>query len=894
MQTSCGSPCYAAPELVISEGSYVGSAVDIWSCGVILYAMLAGYLPFDDDPANPDGDNINLLYKYIVNTPLSFPDYISEEARDLLGMMLVPDPVRRSSLEAIMRHSWLAAYAVPKDGIPPPVGVPIAFGKSVDQLERAAMEQHQQKRLAYQRQMKAAAMAASQHHPTATPVGRSQSHYIAPGSGHRAAATEPGVRSHSAQPEYLYDSSVDLSASMSTPGPLASSSAKRAQGYGSPRLGMDDDPFGPPPSASAATAQLLNAESPRTNKAGGDFRHTIQVEYDEPRAHRRSEDTKGRSSTDGPAQNREASGSAVQQPIQSAQRQQQHQRQHGAAVSPLQTTEKERSTSLAGTGVATTKPLPPSPLVPAPSPHAASTSASPTPYFRDTSTIQQGFGSTVPDLSPHVSKYATGKVPTSPSPSRTPTQNHTRHRPPSTGTPEISIDGASPPATPIKFAPSSPAASSVDEVLSKESKQVNKGHRKGRPSLDKIGLAKVFGGTSKETNTAIKNGSDCSLRAPSDLNVSTSERSSKSASSVLSSTVVTGSTKSVEKPKEGKDPKKTSRRNTLTVMVEPFRMRSRGPKSSKTSGEPASAVSPVGKDHLPFKSPMPQSTAGAAKTSPSNLPAFAGNQAGELGEGPVGAGMYASTNKAWKVMHWFRSKSKVRDVAGGIDEEGQTEKAPRSKTPTQAEYSKGHAVSNTDLPSSQRQGGRSPSVQVVVTSPAAVPTFGSLGGRTPQRTLSNATATDASFSPTTSLVTRFRNSVTIGNSYPSAPWSSKSAGPWGTLRTHHGAVDQSTITTKPPPEVIKHVKEVLEGMGVEIYVESEYKFRCVRGKKRKGSMAVGMVGSGGGSVSPSNGVSPPGAPGIAAITIVGSAASNGVRAFFLSHAYVSHILNFGG
>ncbi|KIM59648.1 hypothetical protein SCLCIDRAFT_91595, partial [Scleroderma citrinum Foug A] len=77
MQTSCGSPCYAALELVISEGLYVGSAVDIWSCGVILYAMLAGYLPFDDYPANPDGDNINLLYKYIVNTPLSFPDYVS-------------------------------------------------------------------------------------------------------------------------------------------------------------------------------------------------------------------------------------------------------------------------------------------------------------------------------------------------------------------------------------------------------------------------------------------------------------------------------------------------------------------------------------------------------------------------------------------------------------------------------------------------------------------------------------------------------------------------------------------------------------------------------------------------------------------------------------------------
>ncbi|KAG5733619.1 putative serine/threonine-protein kinase, partial [Termitomyces sp. T112] len=145
MQTSCGSPCYAAPELVISEGLYVGSAVDIWSCGVILYAMLAGYLPFDDDPANPDGDNINLLYKYIVNTPLSFPDYISTEARDLLSIMLVPDPARRSSLEEVMRHPWLSGYATPKDGIsPPPAGVPTAFGRTVEQLERLALDQHQQ------------------------------------------------------------------------------------------------------------------------------------------------------------------------------------------------------------------------------------------------------------------------------------------------------------------------------------------------------------------------------------------------------------------------------------------------------------------------------------------------------------------------------------------------------------------------------------------------------------------------------------------------------------------------------------------------------------------------------------------------------------------------------
>ncbi|KAG7146170.1 Serine/threonine-protein kinase KIN4 like [Verticillium longisporum] len=98
MQTSCGSPCYAAPELVVSDSLYTGRKVDVWSCGVILYAMLAGYLPFDDDPANPEGDNINLLYKYIVNTPLTFPEYVTPHARDLLRRILVPNPRKRADL----------------------------------------------------------------------------------------------------------------------------------------------------------------------------------------------------------------------------------------------------------------------------------------------------------------------------------------------------------------------------------------------------------------------------------------------------------------------------------------------------------------------------------------------------------------------------------------------------------------------------------------------------------------------------------------------------------------------------------------------------------------------------------------------------------------------------
>lgn len=140
MTTSCGSPCYAAPELVITDGTYVGTAVDIWSCGVILYAMLSGYLPFDDDPANPDGDNINLLYKYILNTTLQFPSHISDSARDLLLRMLVPEPTERASLQEVMAHPWLAAHSN-------------LFNRSVAALEDISNNDHREKRVQARREM---------------------------------------------------------------------------------------------------------------------------------------------------------------------------------------------------------------------------------------------------------------------------------------------------------------------------------------------------------------------------------------------------------------------------------------------------------------------------------------------------------------------------------------------------------------------------------------------------------------------------------------------------------------------------------------------------------------------------------------------------------------------
>lgn len=111
MKTSCGSPCYAAPELVISNEPYESRKVDVWSCGVILYAMLAGYLPFDDDPQNPEGDNIARLYQYITTTHLTFPEYIEPMPRDLLRRILVPNPRKRLTLKEVRGHQWLTPHA---------------------------------------------------------------------------------------------------------------------------------------------------------------------------------------------------------------------------------------------------------------------------------------------------------------------------------------------------------------------------------------------------------------------------------------------------------------------------------------------------------------------------------------------------------------------------------------------------------------------------------------------------------------------------------------------------------------------------------------------------------------------------------------------------------------
>ncbi|SAM08856.1 hypothetical protein [Absidia glauca] len=112
LKTSCGSPTYAAPELVFpSSKGYNGQAADIWSLGVILYCMVCGYLPFDDDPHNPESANLNQLYQYIKTSPLSFADRASLDVQDLIRHMLQPDPNNRCDIDFVIAHPWLKSHA---------------------------------------------------------------------------------------------------------------------------------------------------------------------------------------------------------------------------------------------------------------------------------------------------------------------------------------------------------------------------------------------------------------------------------------------------------------------------------------------------------------------------------------------------------------------------------------------------------------------------------------------------------------------------------------------------------------------------------------------------------------------------------------------------------------
>ncbi|XP_071718013.1 CBL-interacting protein kinase 18-like [Rutidosis leptorrhynchoides] len=98
LHTTCGTPAYVAPEVITRKG-YDGDKADVWSCGVILFVLLAGYLPFNES-------NIVDTYRKIWKSDFKFPNWIQPDARRLLSKILDPNPVKRATISKIKESSW--------------------------------------------------------------------------------------------------------------------------------------------------------------------------------------------------------------------------------------------------------------------------------------------------------------------------------------------------------------------------------------------------------------------------------------------------------------------------------------------------------------------------------------------------------------------------------------------------------------------------------------------------------------------------------------------------------------------------------------------------------------------------------------------------------------------
>lgn len=103
LKTSCGSPHYAAPEIVRGE-DYRGDKADLWSCGIILFALLTSYLPFDDQ------DDIRNTLKLVKTAKVEIPSDVSPEAADLIHKILQKKPEKRIDMADVWKHPLLRRY----------------------------------------------------------------------------------------------------------------------------------------------------------------------------------------------------------------------------------------------------------------------------------------------------------------------------------------------------------------------------------------------------------------------------------------------------------------------------------------------------------------------------------------------------------------------------------------------------------------------------------------------------------------------------------------------------------------------------------------------------------------------------------------------------------------
>ncbi|XP_057815449.1 CBL-interacting protein kinase 23 isoform X3 [Cryptomeria japonica] len=130
LHTTCGTPNYVAPEIINDKG-YDGATADLWSCGVILFVLMAGYLPFDEP-------NVMALYKKICKADFRYPLWFSSSAKKLISRILDPNPKMRITVSEILKNEWFKkGYKPPKFQEDEDVGlddIDVVFGDSEEHL----------------------------------------------------------------------------------------------------------------------------------------------------------------------------------------------------------------------------------------------------------------------------------------------------------------------------------------------------------------------------------------------------------------------------------------------------------------------------------------------------------------------------------------------------------------------------------------------------------------------------------------------------------------------------------------------------------------------------------------------------------------------------------------
>lgn len=121
LHTACGTPAYVAPEVFGRKG-YDGAKADLWSCGVILYVLLAGFLPFQDD-------NLVAMYRKIYRGDFRCPPWFSSDARRVVTKLLDPNPNTRITVAKLVEMPWFKKSSLPKAVLPAPAVVEEKWGK---------------------------------------------------------------------------------------------------------------------------------------------------------------------------------------------------------------------------------------------------------------------------------------------------------------------------------------------------------------------------------------------------------------------------------------------------------------------------------------------------------------------------------------------------------------------------------------------------------------------------------------------------------------------------------------------------------------------------------------------------------------------------------------------